>query len=43
MGNLAAAQPYYEQALAIQKEVLGLDHSDTARSLNNLVQLSENE
>ncbi len=36
MGDYAAARPYYEQALAIRKEVLGEKHPDTATSLNNL-------
>ena len=35
-GDLAAARPYYEQALAIRSEVLGERHPDTAQSLNNL-------
>ena len=35
-GNLRQARPYYEQALAIYREVLGERHPDTARSLNNL-------
>jgi hypothetical protein len=29
------ARPYYEQALAIRREVLGERHPDTAQSLNN--------
>ena len=32
----AAARPYYEQALAINLEILGPKHLDTATSLNNL-------
>ena len=36
MGDYPAARPYYEQALAIWREVLGEKHPDTARSLNNL-------
>ena len=36
MGDYAAARPYYEQALAISREVLGEKHPDTATSLNNL-------
>ena len=31
-----AARPYYEQALAINRKVLGEEHPDTAQSLNNL-------
>ena len=34
-----AARPYYERALAIHEQVLGPQHSDTARSLNNLAVL----
>ncbi|MCB0182462.1 MAG: tetratricopeptide repeat protein, partial [Anaerolineae bacterium] len=36
IGRYEEAQPYYEQALAINKAVLGPEHSNTARSLNNL-------
>ena len=36
MGDFPAARPYYEQALAIRREVLGEHHPDTATSLNNL-------
>ena len=36
MGDYPAARPYYEQALAIYRKVLGDAHPDTARSLNNL-------
>ncbi len=35
-GDLPAARPYYERALAIRERVLGPEHPDTARSLNNL-------
>lgn len=35
-GNLAAARPYYERALAIREKVLGAEHPSTAQSLNNL-------
>ncbi len=35
MGDLAAARPYYERALAIRERVLGPDHPDTAYSCNN--------
>jgi len=34
MGDLAGARPYYEQALAINREVLGEKHPNTALSLN---------
>ena len=33
---MPAARPYYEQALAIHRKVLGEEHPDTAASLNNL-------
>jgi hypothetical protein len=36
MGDLAAARPYYEQALEIRRRVLGDDHPNTATSLDNL-------
>ncbi len=36
IGDYAGALPYYERALAISEQVLGPDHPDTARSLNNL-------
>ena len=36
MGDYAAARSYYEQALAIKREVLGEKHADTANSLDNL-------
>ena len=36
MGDNDTARSCYEQALHIQKEVLGLKHPDTALSLNNL-------
>jgi tetratricopeptide (TPR) repeat protein len=36
MGDYPAARPYYEKALEIRKKVLGDEHPDTARSLNNL-------
>src|SRR5207249_1154439 len=35
-GDLAAARPYYERALAIHEQVLSPDDPDTATSLNNL-------
>ena len=33
IGDLSAARPYYEQALAIRRQVLGDQHPDTATSL----------
>jgi tetratricopeptide (TPR) repeat protein len=36
IGDLQAARPYYEQALAINRAVLGEQYPDTATSLNNL-------
>jgi tetratricopeptide (TPR) repeat protein len=36
MGDLPAAKPYCEQALAIRRQTLGEAHPDTAASLNNL-------
>jgi hypothetical protein len=38
-GDLARAQPLFERALAIREKVLGPDHPDTARSLDNLAVL----
>ena len=35
-GDLAAAQPLLERALAIRENVLGPEHPDTAASVNNL-------
>jgi tetratricopeptide (TPR) repeat protein len=35
----AQARPLYERALAIREKVLGADHPDTAKSLNNLALL----
>ncbi|MBK8431210.1 MAG: tetratricopeptide repeat protein [Chloroflexi bacterium] len=39
-GELTAARPYYERALAIRERALGPDHPDTANSLNNLAVLA---
>jgi tetratricopeptide (TPR) repeat protein len=36
LGDYQSARPYFEQALAIRKKVLGEEHPDTASSLNNL-------
>lgn len=36
MGDLSAARPLYERALAIQERLLGPTHPNTATSLNNL-------
>ena len=38
-GDLRAARPLYEHALAIRERVLGAEHPDTAQSLNNLASL----
>ena len=38
-GDLAAARPLFERALAICEKALGPDHPDTATSLNNLAEL----
>ena len=35
-GDLAAARPLFERALAIREKALGPEHPDTAGSLNNL-------
>lgn len=43
LGELAAARPYYERALAIREAVLGPQHPGTATSLNNLAWLSHDE
>ena len=36
IADYAGARPYYEQALDINRKVLGAEHPDTASSLNNL-------
>ena len=36
MGELSAARPYLERALAIREQVLSPIHPDTATSLNSL-------
>jgi tetratricopeptide (TPR) repeat protein len=41
IGDLAAARPCYERALAIHQKVLGEDHPKTATSLSNLGLLLE--
>ena len=38
-GDLAAARPLFERALAICEKALGPEHPDTAMSLNNLAML----
>ena len=40
MGDYAKAEPLFEQALQIRKQVLGPEHPDTASSLNNLALLN---
>ncbi len=39
MGDYAAAEPLYRQALEIRRMALGEDHPDYAASLNNLAGL----
>ena len=39
MGEYAKAEPLYQEALRIRQKVLGPEHPDTARSLNNLAAL----
>jgi tetratricopeptide (TPR) repeat protein len=36
IGDYSAARPHYERAFAINENVLGAEHPDTASSLNNL-------
>jgi tetratricopeptide (TPR) repeat protein len=38
-GDLAAARPLYERALAIREKALGPEHPETATGLNNLASL----
>jgi hypothetical protein len=38
-GDLGAAQPLFERALAINEKVLGPDHPNTVRVRNNLTSL----
>lgn len=38
-GDYVAAEPLYQQALAIQEKALGADHPDMATSLDNLAWL----
>lgn len=38
-GNFALAQPLYEQALAIRREILGEEHPDTVKNRNDLSRL----
>ena len=42
-GDLAAARPLYERALAIREKALGPEHPDTATSLNNLAALLQDQ
>ena len=39
MGEYAKAEPLFQEALRIRQKVLGLEHPDTATSLNNLAAL----
>ncbi len=38
-GKLAEAEPAFREALAIQKKLLGTEHPDVAKSVNNLASL----
>jgi tetratricopeptide (TPR) repeat protein len=38
-GDLVAARPLYERALAITEKMLGPEHPDTAKGLRNLARL----
>jgi hypothetical protein len=38
-GLYAKAEPLYQQALAIQKKALGLEHPDVAATLENYAKL----
>jgi len=42
-GEYDKALPLYEQALQIRRQVLGLQHPDTAQSLNNLADLYDSQ
>jgi hypothetical protein len=42
-GDLAAARPLFERALAIFEKVLGPEHRDTARVRNHLGRLLEDQ
>jgi tetratricopeptide (TPR) repeat protein len=42
-GDYVAAEPLYQQALAIQEKALGADHPDMATSLDNLAALYRRE
>jgi hypothetical protein len=40
-GDSAAARPYYERALAIREQVLGLNHPNTRSSRASLAAIEE--
>ena len=42
-GRYADAEPAIKQSLAIREKVLGRDHVDVARSLNNLADLYQRQ
>jgi hypothetical protein len=42
-GDLAAARPLYERALAIDEKVLGPEHPDTATDLSRLAGLVQDQ
>lgn len=42
-GNCAAAQPYYEQTVALAKELFGEHHATTAEALNELGKLLQRQ
>jgi hypothetical protein len=42
-GDLAAARPLFERALAIKEKVLGPEHPSTATILNNLALLVQDQ
>jgi hypothetical protein len=42
-GRYAEAEPLIRRSLAIREEVLGQDHPNVARSLNNMADLYERQ
>ena len=41
LGDLQGARELREQALAARRRVLGADHPDTLRSMNNLARIQQ--